>query len=64
MTERPLMTVRELAERWRVDVKTLYAAIQAGQLPAIRLGKRVIRISLVVVTSIEQQGRVVSPNGG
>jgi excisionase family DNA binding protein len=56
-----LISVPKLAERWDVDVKTLYGMIERGELPAVRLG-RLIKISLAVVASLESQGRVV-PEG-
>lgn len=59
--ERPVLSVQELARRWGVDVKTIYQAIERGQLPAIRIGKRVIRIPRAIIEQMEQ-GRVV-PEG-
>ncbi len=42
-TELPaVLTVREVASFLRVDVKGVYAAIKQGQLPAKRVGKRII----------------------
>jgi excisionase family DNA binding protein len=49
--------VGEAAALLGVNVKTLYAEINANRFPAIRLG-RVIRISRAVVTAILEQGRV------
>lgn len=57
-----VLSVEQLAERWQVNVKTIYEAVRLGQVPSIRVG-RVIRISMAVVQSIETQGRVV-PDGG
>jgi excisionase family DNA binding protein len=52
------LSVEQLADRWQVNVKTIYEAIRAGQVPAMRLG-RVLRVSMAVVESIETQGCVV-----
>lgn len=58
----PMATVREAAQILGVNVKTLYAEIQAGRFPAIRLG-RVIRISRTVLASMVEQGCVAPPGG-
>ncbi len=42
--KRPYVTVPELAEYWGVSSKHLYKQINAGTLPAIRLGPRLVRI--------------------
>lgn len=39
------MTVEEVAEKLRVNPRTVYRAIEKGQLPVIRVG-RLIRISV------------------
>lgn len=57
-----MLTVDELAARWRLDRKTVYTEIAAGRIPALRVG-RVYRIPLVAVASLEQ-GRVASPGTG
>jgi len=61
LSARSTLTVREAAAVLRVNVKTLYAEINANRFPAIRLG-RVIRIATSVVASFIEQGRVV-PTG-
>jgi excisionase family DNA binding protein len=61
LSDRSTLTVREAAAVLRVNVKTLYAEINAQRFPAIRLG-RVIRIARSVVASFIEQGRVV-PTG-
>lgn len=53
-----LMRVEEVASRWEINVKTIYAMVQRGELRAVRLG-RVLRIPRSVVESFEQ-GRAVS----
>ena len=40
----PYVTVAELAEYWLVGRKQIYKQIDAGTLPAIRLGPRLLRI--------------------
>ena len=57
--DRPVLTAQELAKRWNVDVKTIYQAIELGQIPVIRVGKRVLRIPRMAIEHLEQ-GRVVS----
>jgi excisionase family DNA binding protein len=58
----PMLTVAEAARFLRVNVKTLYAEIQAKRLPAIRF-RRVIRIPRAVVLSMLEQARVTPPGG-
>jgi excisionase family DNA binding protein len=41
---RPFVTVRELAQFWGVSRHELYKQIDAGTLPAVRLGPRLYRI--------------------
>ena len=41
---KPYVTVAELAEYWLVGRKQIYKQIDAGTLPAIRLGPRLLRI--------------------
>jgi excisionase family DNA binding protein len=57
-----VLTADELAARWVVDRKTIYAAINAGEIPAFRLG-RLLRVPLEVVRVMETQGSAV-PTGG
>ena len=40
----PYLTVAELADYWLVGRKQIYKQIDAGTLPAIRLGPRLLRI--------------------
>ena len=61
LPDRPALTVREAANVLGVNVKTLYAEINAKRFPAIRLG-RVIRIARSVLASFLEQGRV-APQG-
>jgi excisionase family DNA binding protein len=53
-----MMRVEEIAERWGLNVKTVYAMIDRGELAARRCG-RVLRVPRHVVESFEQ-GRAVS----
>lgn len=55
MIPRTMMTVEELAERWGLNPKTVYAAVEKGQLVALRVG-RVLRISRSHVEALEQRG--------
>jgi excisionase family DNA binding protein len=55
------MTVPELAERWGVHAKTIYAMIERKQLAALRVG-RLIRVARSVVENCEQQASV-APGG-
>ena len=57
-----VLSVEELAARWRVNRKSIYEAITRGELPVVRIGPRIIRVAVSVVESIESQGRV-APEG-
>jgi excisionase family DNA binding protein len=54
---RTMMRIEEVAERWCLNVKTVYAMIERGELQARRIG-RVLRIPRFVVERFESQGRV------
>jgi excisionase family DNA binding protein len=41
---RPFVSIRELAQYWGVSRHELYKQIDAGTLPAVRLGPRLYRI--------------------
>jgi excisionase family DNA binding protein len=56
-----VLTVKETAAILGVNVKTLYAEIDAGSFPALRVG-RVIRIATNVVRSFLEQGRGAPPS--
>lgn len=56
------LKIAEYAEILRVDHKTIRAAIKAGQIPVVRLG-RVIRIPRRVLESLETQACVATPEG-
>jgi excisionase family DNA binding protein len=61
LPDRPFLTVKEAAGIFGLNVKTLYAEINAKRFPALRVG-RVIRIGRDVVASY-QQGCVAPPGG-
>jgi excisionase family DNA binding protein len=50
--EKTMYTIDELAERWKLDRKTLYLMVSRGELPARRFG-RAVRIPRSVVERIE-----------
>jgi len=52
-----MMRVDELARRWDLNVKTIYAMIERGELTARRFG-RVLRVPRSVVDSLEQASAV------
>jgi excisionase family DNA binding protein len=41
---RPFVSIRELAQYWGVSRHDLYKQIDAGTLPAVRLGSRLYRV--------------------
>ena len=50
----PHVTVAQLAEYWLVGRKQIYKQIDAGTLPAIRLGPRLLRIRTVDALRFER----------
>ena len=48
-----MMRVEDLAKRWDLNVKTIYAMIERGELTARRFG-RALRVPRSVVDSLEQ----------
>jgi excisionase family DNA binding protein len=48
-----MFRVEDLARRWDLNVKTIYAMIERGELSARRFG-RVLRVPWSVVDSLEQ----------
>jgi excisionase family DNA binding protein len=40
--ERPTLTVDEVAEILGLDRKTVYAAVNSGELPSLRVGRRIL----------------------
>ena len=57
----PYVTVAELAEYWLVGRKQIYKQIDAGTLPAIRLGPRLLRIRTADAIEFEQRANMQRP---
>jgi excisionase family DNA binding protein len=57
----PYVTVAELAEYWLVGRKQIYKQIDAGQLPAIRLGPRLMRIRTSAAIEFERRANMRRP---
>ena len=54
----PYVTVAELAEYWLVGRKQIYKQIDAGTLPAIRLGPRLLRIRTADAREFERRANM------
>ena len=52
------VTIGELAEYWAVNRKQLYKQIEAGTLPAIRLGPRLLRIRTADAIQFESNAKM------
>jgi excisionase family DNA binding protein len=52
------VSVGELASYWRISRKQIYKQIDAGTLPAIRLGPRLFRIRTCVAREFEETARL------
>ncbi len=50
-----VFTVEELAERWEVNPRTIYAMIERKEILAVRVG-RLVRIARFVIERFESQG--------
>jgi excisionase family DNA binding protein len=50
----PYVTVRELAEYWRVSQKQIRQRVSAGHLSGLRLGPRICRISVTSALAFER----------
>jgi excisionase family DNA binding protein len=57
----PYVTVAELADYWLVGRKQIYKQIDAGQLPAIRLGPRLMRIRTKDAIEFERRANMRRP---
>ena len=57
----PYVTVAELAEYWLVGRKQIYKQIDAGTLPAIRLGPRLLRIRTSDAREFERLANMRAP---
>ncbi len=47
-----VLTVEEAAEFLRVNVKTLYAAVESKDVPALKLGKRIVILRDALLESL------------
>lgn len=47
-----ILTVEEAAEFLRVNVKTLYAAVESKDVPALKLGKRIVILRDALLESL------------
>jgi len=54
----PYVTVAELTEYWLVGRKQIYKQIEAGTLPAIRLGPRLLRIRTADARAFERSANM------
>jgi excisionase family DNA binding protein len=54
------VTIGELAEYWLVSRKQIYKQIEAGTLPAIRLGPRLLRIRTIDAREFEKRANMQS----
>jgi excisionase family DNA binding protein len=57
----PYVTVGELAEYWRMSRKQIYKQIEGGTLHAIKLGPRLLRISIAQAISFERIAKMSHP---
>lgn len=60
----PYVTVAELADYWLVSRKQIYKQIDAGILPAIRLGPRLLRIRTADALDFETKANMQPPHRG
>ena len=60
---RSYVTVGALAEYWQVSRKQIYKQIDAGTLPAIRLGPRLYRIPTGQAREFEVREKLAPPAG-
>jgi excisionase family DNA binding protein len=54
----PWVAATDLADYWRVSRKQIYKQIDAGTLKAIRLGPRLLRISLAEAVRFEEDAKM------
>jgi len=54
------LTVEEAAEFLRVNVKTLYAAVESKEVPALKLGKRIVILRDALLDCLRSKKRVLS----
>jgi excisionase family DNA binding protein len=58
------VTVRELAEYWRVSQKQIRRRVAAGYLQGLRLGPRLCRITVASALAFEQASKEMLSQGG
>ncbi|AKH16753.1 hypothetical protein SY84_06415 [Deinococcus soli (ex Cha et al. 2016)] len=56
MSKTEYFTVLEVAERYKLSPRVIYAAIHSGDLQALRLGRKLFRVSEDALRAWEQQG--------
>jgi hypothetical protein len=49
------LSVPKIAERWQCEEKLVYAEISAKRLAGLRIGKKLLRVSLAEVERYEQE---------
>lgn len=57
------LKVTDAAEYFSVPRSRMYDLIQKGQLPAVRIGERSIRVNRVQVEKFLAEHRRIAPNG-
>jgi len=60
----PYVTVRELAEYWRVSQKQIRRRVAAGHLSGLRLGPRLWRITVASALAFERASELAFSDGG
>ncbi|MDP9766510.1 helix-turn-helix domain-containing protein [Deinococcus enclensis] len=56
MSKPEYFSVHEVADRYKLSPRVIYAAIHAGDLQALRLGRKLFRVSEEALRAWEQQG--------
>ena len=54
------LTVAQLSHRWQLDRKTIYKFIDAGSLPAWKVGARLYRVAVADLLVFEAQNRLAT----
>jgi excisionase family DNA binding protein len=57
MNTAQLLTMSQIAERWRVSIETVKRRIRSGQLPALKLG-RCVRVSPTTLVAYENNRKL------
>jgi excisionase family DNA binding protein len=60
----PVLTVDEAARFLRVNRKTLYEGVKAGEVPARRVGRRVVILRDALLDWLRTNGRVLPSSRG